>query len=259
MDFQHQYYLSTEFNNKICKILLNIANQENNKKEFDEIFNKIYPAIIKFVNYKKINNPDIISDYILQVYQDFPEFLLKAKNFYKNSENFIFYYYFIKFLYFEWQNFFRKRKTIDKKDKKEELEYLDKIDNESFIVSSNKDKWDLEQIKRIIKKCLENHFEVKEKVMFLLYYYFLLENEEFIIIAKFLNIPVLSLIDEIDNQKNYQDNLKFSETLNEKLITRFFGSDINSFRVNISRIKKKMKIKCNYLKENYLFIDEGDL
>jgi len=238
-------------------MLISIDSLESSKNELDNIFNLIYPAIIKFLNYKKVNNPDVFSDFIFQIYQDFYDFLIKAKKFYSFFENFVFYYFFIKFLYFEWQNFNRKRKTSFNKEKNENFEYIDKINNESFSISSNIDNQDLLEIKQIIKKCLEKHFEIEERIMFLTYYYFLLDNEDFISISKFLNIPLLKIIDTIDNYVNSIDNQKFIETLDEKAVKFFFDKDINSFRVAISRIKKKMKIKCNYLAENYLFSDKG--
>lgn len=257
MDFQHQYYLSNDFNQKIIKLLNKIDDIEDSKKIVDEIFNYLYPAINKFINYKKIKNPDIISDYILQIYENFPAFLAKAKSFLKDIDNFVFYYYFLKNLYFEWQNFNRTIKTSKNINENNKIEYLDSLKNEDNIIASSKSK--IDEINQIIKRCLYNHFEKEEIVMFLTYYYFLIEKEDYIFISDFLKIPILNLIDLIDKNQESESTEKSAKTLDDKIIERLFNQTISSFRVNISRIKKKMKIKCNYLLENYLFIDEGEI
>ncbi|MEJ5273460.1 MAG: hypothetical protein WH035_04975, partial [Spirochaetota bacterium] len=176
MDFQHQYYLSNDFNQKIIKLLNKIDDIEDSKKIIDQIFNYLYPAINNFINYKKIKNPDIISDYILQIYENFPAFLVKAKSFLKDIDNFVFYYYFLKNLYFEWQNFNRNIKTRKNINENNKIEYLDSLKNEDNIIASSKPK--IDEMNQIIKRCLYNHFEKEEIVMFLTYYYFLIEKEE---------------------------------------------------------------------------------
>lgn len=258
MDFRHQYYLSNEFNQKILKYLEKITLNQISKKETDTIFNLIYPALIHFINVKKLVNPDIISDFVVQIYENFYGFLIKANDFKKEKDNFIFYYYFIKFLYFEYKNFNRKKNTFKNIKKNDEYQYIDIVKNEENIISSGV-KTNLSEIRLIIKKCLFNHFENEEKVMFLLYYYFLIEKEDYLLISAFLKIPILTIIDIVENQSNSDNNNNFSRTLDEKIIEKLFNVEINAFRVSISRIKKKMKNKCNYLLENYLFIDEGEL
>ena len=257
MDFQHQYYLSNEFNQKMIKYLNEIDDIESSKKIIDIIFNLLYPATINFVNYKRISNLDVISDFILQVYENFSLFIIKAKSFLKNNENFVFYYYFIKNLYFEWQNFNRKIKTKKNIRKNEEITYLDLIKNNSNVIASP-DGSSIDEIKEIIKRCLYNHFEKEEIVMFLTYYYFLLDNKDYIILSEYFNITILSLINLIENENSNKSD-SFNSNLDDKLIEKLFNQSISSFRVAITRIKKKMKIKCNYLAENYLFIDEGEI
>lgn len=257
MDFQHQYFLSDDFNKKVKKIYQLIDSNNINKKEEDYLFQIIYPAIVNFLNMKKIANPDLMSDFIAILYENFHDFLIKSKNFAQDKENFIFYYYFIKYLYFEWQNFSRKLKSIKSTKENLTLEYIDPIKNENNIIAY--DKKDSEDFKIIIKKCLKNHFELEEIIMFITYYYFLIDNEDYILISDFLNIPILNIIEIIDNEKKEENIHLPNICLSEDKIKILFNQDINSFRVAISRIKKKMKIKCNYLLENYLFIDEGNI
>lgn len=259
MDLKHQYYLTNDFNSKIIKEFENISNSNFTKKSVDYIFNLIFPAINNFLSYKKVTNPDIISDFILQVYENFNEFLVKAYSFYqKNRENFIFYFYFLKFLYFNWQNFSRLRKTKKNAVKSEEFEYIDKIKVNKYFIASN-DEIDVKQIVEVIKKCLNNHFEIEEKVMFLIYYYFLIDNEDYIMIADYFNIPIIDLLDLLDKNFDEDSIESFNKTIDEEVVQKLFNKDLNYIRVNVSRIKKKMKTKCNYLLENYLYIDEGDI
>ncbi|MFN3410683.1 MAG: hypothetical protein ACK4YF_00800 [Exilispira sp.] len=256
MDSKHQYYLSNEFNQKMIRFLNNLSSKESSKKEIDKIFNLLYPAIINFVSIKKLKNPDIIADFLVEIYENFMDFLIKAKNFSTNKEDFVFYYYFIKYLYFQWQNFKRKKNSIKSNKINNEYEYLDKVKTDISLVATG-DYHEIEQIKQIIKNCLYNHFETEEIVMFLVYYHFLLDEKDYIVISDFLKLPVLDLLDMLSFNLEFEDNEGFTRTMDENVIKSLFKIDINSFRVYITRIKKKMKIKCNYLLENYLFIDEG--
>lgn len=241
----------------MIEYLNEIDDIEKSKKLLDLIFNLLYPAIINFVNYKRISNPDIISDFISQVYENFSVFIIKAKSFLKNNENFIFYYYFIKNLYFEWQNFNRKIKAKKNSRENEELSFLEIIKNKSNVVASP-DCSSIDEMKEIIKKCLYNHFDREEVAMFLTYYCFLLDNKDYIFLSEYFNITIINLINLLEDE-NINKSDSFNDTLDEKLIENLFNQSISSFRVAITRIKKKMKIKCNYLAENYLFIDEGEI
>gem|GEM_PF-2345358 len=249
----------------------NISNADLYHK-INNLFQELYPSINYFLKIKKVKDPDFASDFIFLIYQTFIHFLLKANQFRKGNKDFIFYYYFIKFLNLQYMNF--KRKKANFKDNS--LEFDEKIQYEfSYNKISDNDYNEMD----VIRKCIDNHLTSDEKALFLVYYFFLIRTEDLYFLSSYFSIELSRIIELFLNENKKNDDIgeysqnwekkensalnvsddflkieefnsrysKKFEIASEELINFLFGQNIANVRVSILRIKQKMKKRCNYL------------